>query len=120
MSLVNVRLGSELLFCLADVGGMEEKRKERRIAVMTRVEAMWEDETGAPRVAAATIEDRSPSGANIRINIAISVGSKLTIKGPREEFTGVVVNSRNEKTEYFLGIKRDVAAIPVSKEGDTK
>ena len=115
-----MRLGSELLSFLADVGGMEEKRKEPRIAVMTRVEAMWEDETGAPRVAPATIEDRSPSGANIRINTAISVGSKLTIKGHREQFTGVVVNSRNDKTEYFLGIKRDVAAKPYVKEESTK
>jgi hypothetical protein len=99
---------------------MEEKRKEPRIAVMTRVEAMWEDESGTARVAPATIEDRSPGGANIRINTPISVGSKLTIKGHREQFTGVVVNSRNEKTEYFLGIKRDVAAIPASKERGTK
>jgi PilZ domain len=99
---------------------MEEKRKEPRIAVMTRVEAMWEDETGAPRVAPATIEDRSPGGVSIRITTPISVGSKLTIKGHREEFSGVVVNSRNDKAEYFLGIKRDVAAKPNTKEESTK
>jgi hypothetical protein len=115
-----VRLGSELLLFLADVGGMEEKRKEPRIAVMTRVEAMWEDETGAPRLAPATIEDRSPSGANIWINTLISVGSKVTIKGHREQFTGVVVNSRTDKAEYFLGIKRDFAAKPYVKEESTK
>jgi hypothetical protein len=115
-----VRLGSELLSFLADVGGMEEKRREPRIAVMTRVEAMWEDETGTPHVAPATIEDRSPNGANIRIDTPISVGSKLTIKGHREQFTGVVVNSRNDKTEYFLGIKRDVAAKPYTKEESIK
>jgi hypothetical protein len=115
-----VRLGSELLLFLADVGGMEEKRKEPRVAVMTRVETMWEDETGTPHVAPATIEDRSPSGASIRISSPISVGSKLTIKGPREQFTGVVVNSRNDKGEYFLGIKRDVAATPYTKQESTK
>jgi hypothetical protein len=99
---------------------MQEKRKEPRVAVMTRVEAMWEDETGAPRVAPATIEDRSPSGASIRINTPISVGSKVTIKGHREQFTGVVVNSRNDKSEYFLGIKRDAAAKTAPKEEAAK
>ena len=82
---------------------------------MTRVEAIWEDETGTPHVAPATIEDRSPGGASLRINTPISVGSKLTIKGPREQFTGVVVNSRNDKAEYFLGIKRDVAPTTAPK-----
>jgi hypothetical protein len=95
-------------------------RKEPRVAVMTRVEAMWEDETGTPHVAPATIEDRSPGGASLRINTPISVGSKLTIKGHREQFTGVVVNSRNDKTEYFLGIKRDVDAKTETKEGVAK
>ncbi len=99
---------------------MEEKRKEPRVAVMTRVEAMWEDETGAPRVAPATIEDRSTGGVSIRINTPISVGSKLTIKGHREQFSGVVANSRNDKTEYFLGIKRDVPAKPYVKEESAK
>jgi hypothetical protein len=99
---------------------MQEKRKEPRVAVMTRVEAMWEDETGTPHVAPATSEDRSPGGASLRINTPISVGSKLTIKGHREQFSGVAVNSRNDKAEYFLGIQRDVAAITVSKEGVTK
>jgi hypothetical protein len=95
-------------------------RKEPRVAVMTRVEAMWEDDSGTPHVAPATIEDRSPGGANLRINTPISVGSKLTVKGPREQFTGVVVNSRNDKGEYFLGIKRDVAATPYTKQESTK
>jgi hypothetical protein len=95
---------------------MQEKRKEPRVAVMTRVEVIWEDETTTPHVAPATIEDRSPSGVSLRINTAISVGSKLTIKGPREQFPGVVVNSRTDKAEYFLGIKRDVAAKSYTKE----
>jgi len=87
---------------------------------MTRVEAMWEDETGTPHVAPATIEDRSPGGASLRISTPISVGSKLTVKGHREQFTGVVVNSRNDKGEYFLGIKRDVAAKTETKAEATK
>jgi hypothetical protein len=89
---------------------MEEKRKEIRSPVMTRVEALWEDETKAPRVAPATIEDRSRSGLCIRISVPISVGSKLTIKWQREQFSGVVVNSRSDSKGYLLGILVDPVA----------
>jgi hypothetical protein len=36
----------------------------------------------------------------------------LTIRWQREQFSGTVVNSRRDKSEYILGIKRDVATNP--------
>src|SRR5258708_39920444 len=95
---------------------MSEKRAERRIPVLARVEALWEDETRTPRVAPATIEDRSRGGGSIRIDNPISVGSKLTIKRHREQFSGTVTNSRQDKTAYILGIRRDVPANPDQKK----
>jgi hypothetical protein len=89
---------------------MKEKRKEIRSPVMTRVEALWEGETKAPRVAPAVIEDRSRSGVCIRINIPIGVGSKVTIKWQKEKFSGVVVNSRSDSKGYVLGIILDAVA----------
>jgi hypothetical protein len=79
---------------------------------MTRVEALWEDETHTPRVAPAIIEDRSPGGVCIRISTPISVGSKVTIKWHREQFSGVIANSRGDNTGYILGIKRDPPTNP--------
>ena len=86
---------------------MKEKRKEIRSPVMTRVEALWEGETKAPRLAPATIENSSRSGVCIRIGIPISVGSTLTIKWQREQFSGVVANSRCDSKGYILGIRID-------------
>jgi PilZ domain len=88
---------------------VENKRKELRSAVMARAEVKWEDETHTPRVAAATIEDRSPSGVCIRINAPIAVGVKLTIKTHREQLSGVVTNARSEDKAYLIGIKLDPA-----------
>ena len=89
---------------------MKERRKEIRNPVMTRVEVLWEDETKTPRVAPAIIEDRSRSGVCIRISVPISVGSKLTIKWQREQFSGVVANSRCDRKGYILGIMIDSVA----------
>ena len=89
---------------------MDDKRREPRFAAMTLVEVMWEDDTQTPRVAAATIEDRARSGVCIRIGTPINVGSRLTMKSHREQFSGVVTNSRSDKKGYMLGIKLDTSA----------
>jgi hypothetical protein len=88
---------------------MENKRKAARIPVMIRVEVMWEDESRTPCVAVATIEDRSDDGVGIRTSTPIAKGSKLTIKTHREQFSGVVTNSRADDRGYVIGIKLDTA-----------
>jgi hypothetical protein len=94
---------------------MDEKRKAPRIAIMKRVEALWEDDAHALRSAPATILDRAPGGVCIQVSIPIEIGSKLTMKAWNEQFSGVVVNSRREKNDYILGIHWDVAADPDAK-----
>jgi hypothetical protein len=88
---------------------MENKRKAARFAVMIRVEVMWEDETRTPCAAVATIEDQSDGGVGIRTSTPITIGSKLTIKTHREQFSGVVTNSRADDQGYVIGIKLDTA-----------
>ena len=77
---------------------------------MKRVEASWEDETHAQRTAPAKLLDRAPGGVCILIGIPIEVGSKLAVKSQHEQFSGTVVNSRRDKRDYILGIKRDAPA----------
>jgi hypothetical protein len=89
---------------------MDEKRKAPRIAIMKRVEVLWEDDAHALRSAPATILDRAPGGVCIQVSIPIEIGSKLTMKAWNEQFSGVVVNSRREKNDYILGIHWDVGA----------
>ena len=86
---------------------MDVRRKNPRAFVMAKVEALWVDETGNPRIAPATVEDRSRGGVSIRINTPVSVGTKLTIKWQSEQFSGTVTHSRREKADYLLGIQRD-------------
>lgn len=94
---------------------MDERRKELRLALLKRVEALWEDETHAQRIAPATLLDRSSGGVCLLIGIPIDVGSKLTIKAHKEQFTGTVVNSRRDKKDYILGVRRDIPATTETK-----
>jgi hypothetical protein len=83
------------------------KRMNPRTGIIARVEALWVDWTGNPRVAPALLEDTSASGACVRLKEPLRVGSKVTIKWRREEFTGTVKHSKKVATDYLVGIERD-------------
>lgn len=83
-----------------------------RTAVMTLVEASWEDQSGALRTAPACMEDKSTGGACIRINTPIGVGSKLKIQWRFEQFSGTAKYCRSEGKDYVVGIQRDAANSP--------
>ena len=91
----------------ADREGVSEKRTELRIPLMARVDVLWGDEDGTPRVAPATLEDRSHGGMSMRMKNAIGVGSHITVKWGNEQVSGTVTNCRREKADYVLGVKRD-------------
>jgi hypothetical protein len=74
---------------------------------MARVDVLWGDEDGTPRVAPGTLEDWSHGGVSVRMNTAILVGSHVTIKWGSEQVSGTVSNCRREKAEYVLGVLRD-------------
>jgi hypothetical protein len=77
---------------------------------MVRIDVLWTDEDGTPRVAPAKIEDRSHGGFSIRMKYEIRVGSMVSIKFGSEQVSGTVTNCRAERSEYVVGIKRDSAA----------
>ena len=83
-----------------------------RTAVMTLVEASWEDESGAWRTAPARMEDKSTGGACIRIDKPIGVGAKLRIQWRFEQFSGTARYCRREGKDYVVGIQRDAASSP--------
>ena len=86
---------------------MSEKRAEFRIPLMARVDVLWGDEDGTPRVAPATLEDTSHRGMSVRMKNAIRVGSHVTVKWGSEQDSGTVTNCRREKADYVIGVKRD-------------
>ncbi len=76
---------------------------------MARVDILWGDAEGTPRITPATLEDRSESGVSVRTKDAIRVGSHITIKWGSEQVSGMVTNCRRQKSDYILGVKRDGA-----------
>jgi hypothetical protein len=86
---------------------------EFRTAVMTLVEASWEDQNGAVRSMPARMEDKSAGGACIRISAPIGVGSKLRIHWRFEQFSGTAKYCRSEGKDYVVGIQRDAANSPI-------
>ena len=87
--------------------------REPRTAVMTMVEASWQDESGALRTVPACMEVKSAGGACIRLKIPIAIGSKLSIRWRFDTFIGTARNCRSEGREYLVGIQRDAANAPV-------
>ena len=86
---------------------VREKRAELRIPLMARVDVLWADADGTPRVAPATLEDKSHGGLSMRMKNSILVGSHITAKWGSEQVSGTVTNCRRTKAEYVLGVKRD-------------
>jgi hypothetical protein len=87
--------------------------REPRTAVMTMVEASWQDESGALRTLPACMEVKSAGGACIRLKTPIAIGSKLSIRWRFDTFTGTARNCRSEGREYLVGIQRDGANTPL-------
>src|ERR1035441_1313604 len=86
---------------------MDGRNIEPRTVLWAVAEISWEDHTGTPYRAPATLEDISVSGACIRLKTPITVGSKLTVKWQREQFFAVAKNCRSDGREFLLGVRRD-------------
>src|ERR1700688_5213618 len=87
--------------------------REPRNLVMTLVEAWWEDQDGIIHSFPVRMEDRSVSGACIRIKTPILVGSKLRIQSHWEQFSGTAKYCRSEGKDYIVGIQRDAVQSPI-------
>jgi hypothetical protein len=94
-------------YFLADRFHMSTPVREARIAVMILVEASWEDAAGKARSISARMEDKSLSGACLRVKTPIDLGAKLRIQSRTEEFYGVVRYCRSEGWDYVVGVQRD-------------
>jgi hypothetical protein len=84
-----------------------------RTAVMTLVEASWEDSSGTLQTVSARMEDKSAGGACIRIKTPIGVGARLRIQWRFDRFSGTAKYCRGEGREYVVGIQRDSVESPI-------
>jgi hypothetical protein len=95
---------------------MSTAAREGRIAVMMLAEVSWEDATGKLLSAPARLEDKSLSGACIRMKKSVEVGAKLRVRGRFEEFSGVVKYCRSEGWDYVVGLQREAGVTPPEKQ----
>ncbi len=72
-----------------------------------RAEVSWDDTAGQPCRATATIEDTSRSGACLRLHSPVRIGSRLTVKWHREQFSAIAKNCRPDGPQFLLGVRRD-------------
>jgi len=73
---------------------------------MARVDVLWTDEAGTPRVAPATLEDSSHGGLSMRMKNPIAVGSHVTVRWGNEQASGAITHCRKVKGDYVIGVKR--------------
>jgi len=59
----------------------------------------WEEPTGMPYHAPATMEDTSVSGACLRVQTPVGIGSRLTVKWHKERFRAIARNCRRDGKE---------------------
>jgi len=97
-------------------GATEERRNlsahaaaslEPRRVMWAVAEVCWADPAGSAVRLRGTIVDMSASGACIRLKDRVRLGSRLTIKWHREEFSALACNCRADGNDYLLGIRRD-------------
>ncbi len=101
----------ELILFIADRFRMSTAVRELRSVVMILVEASWEDESGALQKIPARMEDRSVSGACIRMKRPVAVGAKLTIQWRFDRFSGITKYCRSDGREFLVGIQRDKSVV---------
>ncbi len=101
---------TKLPFPTADTHGMDGRNIEPRTVLWAVAEVSWEDQGGTSNRTSATLEDTSPSGACIRLKAPITVGSRVTVKWHREQFSAVARNCRIDGREFLLGVRREAAA----------
>ncbi len=88
---------------------MDGRYVEPRKVMWAVAEVIWQDATGTSFRVPATLEDTSASGACVRVQRPFTVGSKVTIKWHREQFSAITRNCQNDGRDFLLGVLREAA-----------
>jgi hypothetical protein len=99
---------------------MDGPEIEPRTVLWAVAEVLWEAPAGNVNHASATLEDTSRSGACIRLKAPVQVGSRVTVKWHREQFSAVARNCRQDGREFLLGVRREPDARPLVAEREFK
>lgn len=86
---------------------MDVRELEPRTVMWAVAEVFWDDGSGTPNRVSATMEDTSCSGACVRVKRSFDVGSHVTIKWHREQFSAIAKNCRCDGRDFLVGLRRE-------------
>src|SRR5579871_5635052 len=89
---------------------MDGPEIEPRKVMRAVAEVSWED-GGESHRSRASVEETSLSGACLRVKRPFPVGSKVTVKWHREQFSAVARNCRSDGRDFLLGVKREAGSV---------
>jgi len=69
------------------------------------VELLWTDSSGHGRHTIANLEDISPSGLCLQVEVPIPVFTEVRITYPSGQYTGVVRYCQFKKIGHFVGVQ---------------
>jgi PilZ domain len=88
---------------------MEERRSETRMLCADMVDVRWKDRSGKEQGATAILEDISPSGACLQLELPIPVGVEVCWDSPKQKFRGWVRYCVYREIGYFAGVEFDAS-----------
>ncbi len=69
------------------------------------VEVSWTDHAGRSHSAVALLEDISPSGACLQLDIRIPLGAAIRWESPKRKFSGAVRYCVYREIGFFVGVE---------------
>ena len=89
---------------MTDFQHMGERRSEIRRDVFCAIDIEYHNVVGVQRLT-GVLEDRSPSGAGIRLRAPLELGVTVQVSGPRQYFSAIVQHCRRDGYTYFAGLR---------------
>jgi hypothetical protein len=84
---------------------MNDRRFDVRVPVADTVLLSWTDQTGQKQQGPADLADISRSGASVRTQHPVKVGTKLSVGYQDQELVGKVRSCVSGPTGYVVGIE---------------
>jgi hypothetical protein len=89
----------------ADMRSVQDRRSESRMLCADMLEVHWKDETGKDRQAMALLEDISPSGACLHLEIPIPNDTQIHLEFPKQKCSGTTRYCVYREIGYFVGVE---------------
>jgi hypothetical protein len=84
---------------------MQERRNEGRMLCADMVEVSWKDQAGRKKSATGLLEDISPSGACLQLEMPVRLGIAIRWGTADHEFSGIVRYCVYREIGYFVGVE---------------